>query len=426
MWEIYFCDKHILKIAKRVFQPRKMPVQFIPFRRDPTSIFGIGAGEAALECVEMLINISRSIDDALADTSGFQVSIDAGRIENKDLKVKGRKTWIHRSKGRKDEPQGKAVEFFTVPSNLEHLLACFKLFESMIPICTGISEATTGLDMGSGIRTDSMMSEVWSSLEEFLRDTVGNVDRYWWKPHLRDTYQWIRQFYPDWQNVKIEADLQVQGVRGALRREIVGRKVQDFYLKAKQFGLSDWADEIELVRAISAGMGIEDEKSVLTPKQYVEKKGLEAKQKELDSRAGRVAEDQAKDKERAHTSSRDAVLETLKTTLTANPQSPLLPVLYEEMFKLTGELSPRASAGLSILSKLLAEQYRQQGMATDQEAQVLSSPVQAANPLELAPDSRDPQQAAEAAQSGQAPKTPPNSPPPMPTAQQVVGAPPAQ
>lgn len=422
IWEIWFCGKHVIKVSKRKFQESKIPVYFIPFRRDPTSIFGIGAGESSLECVEMLINITRSIDDALADTSGFQVMIDAAMVENKDLTVRGRKTWLYRNKGKKDQPANhKPVDFFNVPSNLEHLLACFKLFEQMLPICNGIPEMVTGQDMGSGVRTDGMMNGIWASLEEFIKDTVGNVDRYWWKPHLRDTYQWIQRYYVDREDLKVDADLQVQGVRGALRREIVGQKAQDFFLKSKQFGQSAWTDEKELLAVISEGMGMEDEKAVFTGEQYAENQAMLAKQRELEARSGRVAEDEAKDKERAHTSSRDAVLATLTHTLTADVTSPMLPVLYEEMLKLSGQLSPRAMAGLSILCKKIASLNVQAGFATEQEAQVLEAPVKASNPLELEPGSRNPEQAAQAAEMGTAPKTPPNSPPPMPTSQQVVG-----
>ena len=310
MWEIWFCQKHIIKISKRKFQPWKMPVNFIPFRRDAGSIFGIGVGESALEVVEMLVNVVRSIDDDMADTSGFQAMIDAGGIENKDLRVRGRKTWIYRNKGvaRKEGPSGKPVEFFKVPSNLDHLMACYKLFESMLPIVTGINEAVTGVDMGSGVRTDSMATDVWASLDEFIRDTVGNCDRYWWKPHLRDCYQWIQEYYPDWEKFKVEADLLVQGVRGALKREIVGRKVREFFNEARQVNQPDWMDEVEMLRAIAEGLGLDQEKAVLTPEQFVEKEKLKAQQAKLRAEAGADPNQMQQGKQRAQMSKQDAQL----------------------------------------------------------------------------------------------------------------------
>ena len=387
LWEIWFCDKHVLKISKRKFQPKKMPVYFVPFRRDPTSIFGIGAGEAALEVVEMLVNITRAIDDALADTSGFQAIIDAGAIENKDLRIRGRKTWIYRNKGvaRKEGPAGKPIDFFTVPSNMDHLMACFKLFESMLPVVTGIPEMVTGQDMGSGVRTDQMMTDIWASLEEFLKDVVGNVDRYWWKPHLRDTYQWIQTYYRDQKDFQIEADLQVQGVRGALRRELVGRKVADIYEKFHQFGLPDWFDEVELGKAIMEGAGIETEKAMLTPDQYVERQALKAKQKELQAAAGQAPENAEHEKERAHTSARDAVIESFKALMSANPTDPATIPLLERIFKLTGQLDARSEAALSVRSKMLAQQYAEQGFADAYEKKQLEAPVVPDSPLDLTP-----------------------------------------
>jgi hypothetical protein len=423
MWEIWFCGDHVLKISKRKFQPKRMPVSFIPFRRDPTSIFGIGAGEAALECTEMLINIVRSIDDALADTSGFQAMIDAGAVENKDLTIKGRKTWIYRNKGtaRKEGPNGKPIDFFTVPSNLPHLLECFKLFESMIPVCTGFSEMTTGIDMGSGVRTDSMMNEVWAALEEFIKDVVGNVDRYWWKPFLRDSYNWIQAYYPNAAEFKTAANLQVQGVRGALRRELVGRKIADLYKELHQFGLPDWFDEIFLAKIIAEGMGVEEEKAVLTPQQFVEKQQLKAEQAKAMAAAKQAPEDASKEKERAHTSSRDAMMDSFKSLVGQDPNNPVLIPLMEKILKLTGEVDPKATAALSIWSKMIAQNLMAQGVATQEEAQILEQPMKADNPLELAPGARNPEQAAQAAQTGQTPKTPPNPVPAMPTTQQIPG-----
>jgi hypothetical protein len=385
LWEIWFCDKFILKVAKRKFQPNKLPVYFIPFRRDPTSIFGIGIGEAALEVVEMLINITRSIDDALADTSGFQAMIDAGAIENKDLTVRGRKTWIYRNKGtsRKEGPSGRPIEFFAVPSNMEHLLACFKTFEAMLPVVTGIMEMTTGADLGSGVRTDQMMNDIWASLEEFLRSTVGNVDRYWWKPHLHDAYAWIKAYDPEWPAHQIEADLVVSGVRGALRRELVGRKLKDLYATLHQFGMPDWFDEIELIRAIVEGIGLESEKAVLTADQYVEKQALKAKQTELMAKAGAAPQNAENDKERAHTSARDAIIESFKSLMTANPNDPATIPLLERIFKLTGQLDEKAQIALTIRARMLAQAYEAQGVASKEEETRLAADVKPDSPLDV-------------------------------------------
>jgi hypothetical protein len=426
-WEIWFCAKHVIKISKRKFQPKRMPVYFIPFRRDPNSIFGIGAGEAALEVTDMLVNICRSIDDALDDTSGFQMIIDASRIENKDLKVQGRKTWIWRNKsgnmggGGGANNQGKPIEMFTVPSNLPHLLECYKLFESMLPIVSGVPEMVVGKDLGSGVRTDSMMSDMWESLEEFLRDVVGNIDRYYFKPKLRDTYNWIQAYYPNWEEFKVEADLQVQGVRGALRREIVGRKVKEVYTELHQFGLPDWFDEIELAKAIMEGIGIEQEKALLTPKQYVEKQQLKLQRQEMEAAAGRRPEDQAKEKERAHASTRDTMMEAYKSTISQDPTNPVLVPLLERIFKLTGELDPKASMALSIMARKMAKQMEEEGVANEQEANVLATPPKADNPLELAPGARNNEQAKAASLAGPGPKTPPNPLPAQPTTQQLPG-----
>lgn len=422
LWEIWMCENRIIKIAQRRFQPNRMPVYFIPFRRDPCSIFGVGIGESALEVVEMLVNTARAIDDTLADTSGYNVIIDAGSIANTDLRPAPRKTWIYNNKGsvRKEGPAGRPVEMWKVPSNLEEQMKCFQLWESMLPVVTGITEMTTGADLGSGIRTEQMLNDMWTSIEEFLRSTIGNVDQYWWKPHLRDCYQWIQQYYPDNAEMKIDANMIVSGVRGALRRELVGRRVEAFYGKMSNIGMSDWFDEVELAQTIAEGMGIEAERAILTPQKYVERQALRAQQKQLESMSTNAAMLEDKSRERAHTSARDAALQSLQATLTADPKSPMLPSLYEQSIKLTGQLTPRSTAGLSVLSKMLATYYEGLGMATPEEAEVIAAPVVANNPLELAPGYRDPEQAAMAAQLGEGPQTPTNPVPAIQTTQQAI------
>lgn len=424
LWEIWFCDKHVLKVSRWKFQPKRMPVYFIPFRQDPASIFGIGAGEAAIEVCEMLVNITRSIDDALDDTSGFQMIVDAARVENKDLKVRGRKTWLWRNKTGSRERTGsqeKPIEFFTVPSNLPHLLECYKLFELMLPIVSGVPEMVIGKDMGSGIRTDNMLNDMWESLEEFLRDVVGNVDRYWWKPHLRDTIHWIQMFYPNWEEFHVEADLQVQGVRGALRREIVGRKAKELFVTLNQFGMPDWLDEIELEKAIAEGMGMEQEKMILTVEDYLKKQEIKAKQKELDAAAGRAPEDRAKEQERAHTSTRDMMLTVFKSIMSKDEFNPVLIPTVEKIFKLSGEVDPKAVAALSVWAKMLVAELTARGVANQQEQAVLEQPMKADNPLELSPGARNQQEAAKASIAGPGPATPPNPAPAMPTTQQMLG-----
>lgn len=422
LWEIWFCDKHVIKISKRKFQPNILPVYFIPFRRDPNSIFGIGPGEAALEVSEMLINICRSIDDALNDTAGFQVAIDAGRLENTDLHVQGRKTWLYRNKtgtaaGSGAANTGKPIEFFTVPSNLPHLMEAFKLFESMIPVVTGVNEQTVGKDLGSGVRTDNMLNDMWDSLEEFIRDVVGNVDRYFWKPHLRDLRAWIGTYHPDRASMALDADVQVQGVRGALRREIVGRKLKELYTELHQFGLPSWFDERELGKAIMEGIGIEQERAILSDKQFVQAQELKAEMDRLKQASGR---DEAGEKERATTSVRDTMLNLFKAIISQDKANANLVPILERIYKLTGEVDPKAEVALAIWARQMAKNLEAMGDASQQEGQILQTPMKADNPLELAPGSRDPQQALEAAKAGPGPKTPPNPLPPAPTTQQVA------
>lgn len=411
IWEIWWCGNHILKVSKRKFQPKRMYVHFIPFRVDPGSIFGVGAGESGLEVCEMLINICRSIDDALADTSGFQAMIDAGAIENKDLTIRGRKTWLWRDKGvgKKIGATGKPIELFTVPSNLDKLLECAKYFESLIPVVTGFTENADGKALGSGVRTDDMLERIWESLEEFIKDVVGNVDRYWWKPHLRDCYHWIKTYYDNKDEFMVEADLQVQGVKGALRREIVGRKAKELFKELHQYGLPKWMDEVEFLKAISEGMGLDQELAVKTVDQYVEAMKLELQQKILNDAPANAQ----KDKERAHASALDTMAEIFKAGMTQGKDGlppPIVIPAAEQMFKLTGKMDEKTIAAFAVWSTMLSQQYLAAASATAEQAKVLSSPVPIDGPNELTPAAKQAQQQAQQPPQG-VPQPQPAQPP---------------
>jgi hypothetical protein len=218
----------------------------------------------------------------------------------------------------------------------------------------------------------------------------------------------------------------VDGVQGAIRREIVGKKVERFFVKMQQAGMSDWIDQIPLVRAIVEGMGIETEEAVMTPTKWVAQQALKLKQKQLEAAAGEPP-NASTEKERAHTSNKDAILEAFKVVMTANPNDPNSVVLMELVYKLTSQLSDKARTALSIRSKMVAGEYQKMGMASPEEAATLSAPVTADSPLELPPAERDPAQAQEAqAAAGTIPMpSPSGNMPPMPTSQPLTGLQPA-
>jgi hypothetical protein len=412
MWEIWLCGNRVLKVSKRIFQPKQLPVYFIPFRRDPNSPFGVGPCESSLSVIDMLINITRGIDDDISDCSGYQVMIDAGSLVGTNYKVRPRGSWVYRNKGvaRKEGPTGKPVDFFTVPSRLDMLTSAFRLFESMLPVVSGVPETgMTGKDLGSGIRTDDMLEAVWESLEEFLKDVIGNVDRYWWKPHLRDTFAWIKEYYADKADLTVDAIIKVDGVHGAIRREIVGKKVERFFVKMQQAGMPGWVDQIPLVRAIVEGMGIETEEAVMTPERWIEAQDLLLRQKRLEAAAGEPP-NASTEKERARTSDKDAILEAFKVVMTANPNDPNSVPLMELVYKLTGQLSDKARTALAIRSRFVAAQYMGQGLATPGEGAALEAPVTVDSPLELPPAERNSAQAQQPQAVTGAPSAPSASP----------------
>lgn len=388
MWDTWYCgDQFILKCSKRLFRPDTIPAYFVPFRRDPDSVFGIGVGEAVIEVQEMLINIARSLDDALLDTSGYQVAVDAAAVTNTDLKVRPRKTWTWRRKAKDAHMSGqRAVDFFAVPSNIPHLLQAFSLFESMIPVVSGVPETPTGQVLGSGIRTDNMLNATYEVIEEFIKTGVGNFDRYLFKPRTRDHYDWIRTIDPNNSEFDVDIAVVTTGVKGALKRELVGRKLKELAQDLGNLGWADWIDPIEGARSVIEGVGMDTEKAILTTKDYIEKKKAEIAEKMAETQATKGVEHTLNAKERAHTSARDAILQGFKTTRSDNP---IWPVFAEQLFELTGLSNPKVNTALQIWMRALVSYYQKLGIASEQEAAVMLEMPKAESILEVEPGYRD-------------------------------------
>lgn len=407
LWEIWFCGDRIIKAARRNFHPEKIPAYFVPFFRDVNSPFGVGPIEALLDIQDMLLFLTRAIDDDLMDTSGYQAVVDAGAVQNTDMTPKGRKTWLARRKSN-EKGDHSPVTFFVPPSKLEALVSAMQYFESLIPVVSGIPEMTTGLDMGSGVRTNMMHNDVWNALEDFLKDVIGNVDRFFWKPFLRDTYDWLTAYAPNKAELAVDPMIVVTGVKGALKREIVGRKVQEFYLALKQNGDSLWADEIEVMKAITEGLGLDATKTVLTPDKYVERVNMEMQRLSLKVQAEGAPEM----KERAHMSARDVMLQGFKST---SPNNPLWLDFAEQLFETTGLASPRVYAALAVWRNTLVAYYQRLGLATPEQAAILSQPFKNESPLELEPGVRNEAEAQQAdALKGKFPVAGPDPTPALP------------
>lgn len=379
----WFCGNRVIKASRRVFRPKVMPTMFIPFRKDAMSPFGIGPGEAALEIQEMLTNICRAIEDDLSDSAGFQATINTGVVKNTDLGVRGRKTWTYRYSESNPQGSGKPVDFFNVPSNMEMLLRAFGIFESMIPVVTGVPEAVTGKDLGSGIRTDDMYFSQFDVLEEFLKDTVGSWDRYFWAVAVRDTHLWLVERDPEYQQ-KAGFDLQIvaNGLRGALRREIVGKKAEALMMKMQQFGMPDWIDDRGMAMAMIEGMGMDMERGVLDVEGFLLKQQVKMMQKMSEAAATAGAVEQVQGRERAHTSIRDVFAQAYKTT---NPNEPLFVPIAEKLFELTGQTNERVWAALSIHAKALASYYQRLGLADPNEVNAIAAPFRAESQAEVEP-----------------------------------------
>lgn len=188
--------------------------------------------------------------------------------------------------------------------------------------------------------------------------------------------------------------IKVSGVRGALKREIAGKKAQEFIIAMKQNNDSSWINEPEIMPTVIEGLGLDGTKGVLTPQQYVERKALEMEEQK---KRAEVTPEMMLAKERAHMSARDVMANAYRST---QPQNPIFLAIAEQLFETTGTSSPRAQAALSVWAKTIAAYYQQLGLATPEEAAALGAPFTVESPLELEPGARDEAAAAAASSAG--------------------------
>lgn len=367
VYEIWMCDRRVIKCKKREFRPDRLPIKVIPMDKRDGSPLGRGIGEKLFDIQDMLNSLARACHDDIRHSMGANAMVDMNAVvAGTDLSIRGRKVWPVRRTELTGGGTSKPVEYFLVPTQQDHYMASIEKWRRIAPEICGLPKTLMPEQMGSGMRTDEMLQAIFEQAETFIKVVMGNIDQHWIEPTIGEIYEWNMQYNG---TPGIHGDFKpvAKGVRGAIEREVVGKRSMAFFQTMQQAGMPDVIDEWTLLRAVMRGIGLDGKQAVLTTEGYIAKLQARAKQKAMDTAAGR---DEKEAGERRESSIRDVLLQDTKTTPDTNPT---WVGKTEALYKSMGLMNGRLAAGLAIWAKKLALDYERAGAANPQESQALTA-----------------------------------------------------
>ncbi len=379
IFETWFCGDTIMRMKAREFQPDKLPLIVVPLEVMDGSPYGRGWAEM-IEAVQRSQNsLARSMEDTLRHASGYQAVVDLAQIPvGTDLSIRGRKTWLTRSlEGHKSNP----VDFQIIPTNQADMIAALEFWEKMVPIVTSMPRMNPQ-DLGSGVRTEGMQEAQLSAMETFIKLTIGNLDRYFIKPIIKDLFLWNKVYDEEHLLTGIYRPV-ATGVLGAIRREIVGRKAAALMDDLSKIGSGDAIDDFELLRMRTQGLGMDGTRLVLSPDALVHKRAAAAQQERLKAMATARGTSEGEDRVRAETSVRDALVSAMGNI--PDPNNPVWAPAMMKLYESVGEVDSTIATALAVWSRKVALDFQRIGAANPQEVATLSQGFVTTNPAEVAP-----------------------------------------
>ena len=383
------CNGKTLKATVSNRDPARMPFHFIPYRIVRGRIWGKGVPKQ-IEDGQAIFNAS---ERAKMDNAGLSVG-PMGWYDMSLISPTCDPTKLHPLKmfpvesveGLTQPP----VQFFQPRSNVPEMNAIQDAVKWHIQKCTGIPDSAVGLSNGQARTTDIKSMEQAQSLA-WIRGVIGNMDLYGFDPIISAIYDWNMQFNPD-ESIKGDFNVVVRGVQGAMSREVLAQRINDFMNKFQSPELA-WKVDWEKAGYLIEKTGGVQNTGLILPYEEALKRKLAEEQASTNIRSG-------PDRMSPVIPPQNAAMQILQNT---DPTSPLYGPAYENALNAFGMMNPQFAAAVDIHNEISARQ-----------AQALVSPADAAA---LAKDIVPPMQAP----PGPAGPLPP-MPPGMPQDQASIGS----
>lgn len=374
--EIWVAEGYILKAVADKFYNKILPFYVVPYQRQDHTMRGRGVPRQMNDLQVLMCANIRAIHDDMAWTSGHMTVIDRSQtIPGVDYTPRARKTYeIMSTEGSNRKP----VDFFTIPSKMQDLVATMQFFESMLPTATNLPAIEDPRAAGSGMRTEGMQQAYFAVSEAFIQIVVGNFDEFFFTPMVRDYYEWA-YLSGRFDGIPVDLHPVAKGVRGAIEREIIGQKAGQLMTMLANPNFQRIANEPGIMRMILKGWGMVGPDTVLPPEEAAAKAQVQAQQ---DSQAEQMRK-QSEEKVRAETSRRDALLQLAKNVEDTNPAwGPAMELAYESL----GAASPALYAGLALWAERMQRDL--QGSVTHPELLETLTDMGPQTPLDMDPETR--------------------------------------
>jgi len=272
----------------------RKPYYKASFQNNPGSFWGHSVPYLMHDIQRMCNACARALADNMALASGPQVEVYIDRLADQGA-IAGmhpRQIWQLRS-----DPTGaggRAINFFTVPSNAEGLLAVYNTFEGKADDATGVPRYAHGNEKtGGAAQTAQGLSMMLESASKGIKDAIRNIDNGLVIPRIEYQFYYNMIGNPD---LKYSGDLNVvtvgsqaltvKGAQTARRQEFLQITANPSDIEI--MGMSGRAD---ILREMAEELGLPEN---LVPhrldlmKMEKEKKDQQAQQAQAQAQAGQV------------------------------------------------------------------------------------------------------------------------------------------
>ena len=310
----------IWKIGHKVISVRvsklhksRIPFYFVPYRKVPNSIWGMGVAEMMFDSQDAINACERAKMDNMALTSRPQPVVYPDMLHpgHRDIEIRAGRIWVAERSEIQD--QRKPVEFLNVPSTFTEVDAVQQRHFQFVQEQTGIPNALMGMGgQGTHNRTAEGATLQFNAAATALKTVIYNFETYLIVPITTAMAKFYQMFSDD---PKIMGDYRInaRGLQGLMAKENL---VGDLLNLVQIIGtVPQWAERTNLDRVFDLFMrakGMTDQNIAIPSEVVAEQKMLAAQAQGEQELAMQEAQSQMQQKRRAETAPRDAMLEVLK------------------------------------------------------------------------------------------------------------------
>lgn len=310
IWKI---GHKVISVRVSKLHKNRIPFYFVPYRKVPNSIWGMGVAEMMFDSQDAINACERAKMDNMALSSRPMAVVYPSRLHpgHRDIEMKAGKIWVVEEA--EIQSQYKPVDFFVPDCRLDQIEAVQRDHFQFVQEQTGIPNALMGMGgQGTHNRTAEGATLQFNAAATALKTVIYNFETYLIIPITTAMAKFYQMFSDD---PKIMGDYRIhaRGLQGLMAREnLVGDLLQLVQIVGT---VPQWAERTNLDRIFDLFMrakGMTDQNIAVPSEVVAEQKMLAAQAQGEQELAMAEAQNQMQQKQRAETAPRDAMLEVLK------------------------------------------------------------------------------------------------------------------